>query len=143
MITHSTVIENSFDFPFVQTDAGRSASKRPKQSNDCTVRAWAAANNIAYDEAYDYLKSFGRKSHKGIHFNNFAKSHDDILIKFTFPAVKGQTRMNIEAFCKQYSKGKFIIKTAKHVLAVIDGVAYDDARPSPTRCVYCAYKVNP
>lgn len=125
--------------PFVQTDAGRSSSKRSKQKNDCTVRAWATANHIPYDEAYDVLKSFGRKSGRGIDFKGFANTQINIVSRISFPAVKGKKRMNIGKFCNQYDKGIFIIKTAKHVSAVLDGVVHDTFEPRHDRCVYAAY----
>lgn len=45
---------------FQQTDAGRAKSRRPRQKNDCTVRALALARSLHYDAAYDDLKKAGR-----------------------------------------------------------------------------------
>lgn len=38
---------------WVKSDAGRSESRRPRQKNDCTVRALALALELRYDDAYD------------------------------------------------------------------------------------------
>lgn len=46
---------------WVKSDAGRYGSRRPRQKNDCTVRALALAMGLPYDEAYDRLKEAGRR----------------------------------------------------------------------------------
>lgn len=51
---------------YVRCDAGRSASRRPRQKNDCTVRALALARGLTYDEAYDTLKAAGRGLRRAI-----------------------------------------------------------------------------
>lgn len=129
-------------------DGGRSNSKRPKQKNDCTVRALVIATDMKYDEVYDLLKDAGRKASKGFQLGEWLSTVDTVSIlgrKFnvmTFPAVKGQRRMNPEAFSERFPKGVFICKTAKHVFAVIDGVQYDTFQERPDRCIYKAWKVE-
>jgi len=137
--------ENSSSYKFKPTDAGRSNSKRSKQTYDCTVRALTVALSLDYDVAYDYLASRGRKSSRGANFPNRAK--DDECFGYTFkwtpfPAVKGETRMNPVKFSKWFANGTYIVKTAKHVTAVIDGVFHDDIRMRPDRCIYGAWKVE-
>lgn len=125
---------------FRATDAGRSESQRPRQRNDCTVRALALAKGISYDDAYDLLATGGRKCARGFHFGAWAKSQPDLKWR-AFPAVKGETRMNPAKFCEQYSTGRWIIRTAKHVCAVVDGVVLDTDSPRPDRCIYGAWQV--
>ena len=122
-------------------DAGRSTSRRPKQKNDCTVRAVALSEQLDYDVAYDELKEAGRKCASRFQFTKWAIAQPQRFEKISFPAVKGQPRMNVEKFCRQYRQGRYIISTAKHVMAVIDGVVYDDCRPDMGRCVYTAYRI--
>lgn len=133
-------------YPFVRSDAGRSASRRPKQKNDCTVRAVTLVYGIPYDDAYDRLKSAGRKSHQGYHFNEWAALDSTIdgkkLVWQSFPGVKGQKRMNPLRFCKDFPEGRFIVRTAGHVFAIIDGVGYDDEDPErDDRCIYGCWKL--
>lgn len=122
---------------FKKSDAGRSASRRPRQSNDCTVRAYALAAGIAYDEAYDLLAEAGRKSGRGFGFRKFIEAKGYVWIGF--PAVKGERRMNPYRFAAEHPHGRFILKTAKHVFPVIDGVILDDVPPRLDRCVYGAW----
>ncbi len=132
-------------YPFSSTDSGRTNSKRPRQKNDCTVRALANTTDIDYDDAYDLVKSRGRKSHRGGEFPK-ARS-DDAALGWTFtwgsfPAVKGQSRMNPATFCEQFKTGRYIVRVAKHVFAIVDGVAYDTSPERPDRCIYGAWKVQ-
>ena len=106
--------------PFVPTDGGRAASRRPRQRNDCTC---------------------GR----GFEFRTWARTASFAGRRFrwiAFPAVKGQRRMNPAAFAAQHPRGRYILKTAKHVLACVDGVPHDTAAPDPGRCVYGAWAVE-
>ena len=133
-----------FEYPFIYSDGGRSISKRPKQKNDCTVRAVADTFGLSYDEVYDNFKLNGRQCSKGFNFSWWLLSSSIAggrVDKMSFPATKGQRRMNPSTFCKQYNKGKYICRTAKHVFAVIDGIVYDTWEQRPDRCIYTAWEV--
>ncbi|MHB1696541.1 MAG: hypothetical protein ACYCSQ_00315 [bacterium] len=128
------------EYRYFKTDAGRSSSKRPRQINDCTVRAVAMAFSISYDEAYDRLKSFGRKCGRGFHIDDYMSVAG--AKKISFPAVKGEYRMNTWKFCREYDKGTYICRVAKHVFTVIDGVVCDMVPPFLDRCIYKAWEIS-
>lgn len=131
-------------YEWQRNDAGRSNSKRPKQRNDCTVRALALVAQIPYDEAYDYLAKQGRKCSRGAFFPKRRSNDSAFGLNFiwqSFPAEKGKRRMNIGDFCKAHPKGSYIARTAKHVFAVIDGIVHDSGRQAPYRCVYGCWEV--
>lgn len=128
-------------YPYVFNDAGRSTSKRPRQKNDCTVRAFALTRGIAYDEAYDILKAAGRKCATSFNFGAWIKDQP-FARKISFPAVKGNPRMNPPEFCRNFAKGRYIVRTAKHVFAVIDGFVHDDHVTYDARCIYAAWEIN-
>lgn len=125
---------------FRQYDSGRGESKRSRQKNDCTVRAYAAAFDLPYDEVYDSFAVLGRKCGRGFNFRDFAKTHPR-LRWHSFPAEKGKSRMNPAKFGAAYPTGRWIARTAKHVFAIIDGVVIDTHSPSPARCIYGAWEV--
>lgn len=131
----------SLGYPFRETDAGRSGSKRPKQSNDCSVRALALARKLPYDETYDLLATLGRKSWSGFALHKWL-DHQPWATKISFPAVKGQPRMNPARFCAQFPKGIFICRVAKHVFTVIDGIVHDTFASRPNRCIYTAWEIK-
>lgn len=141
-------VQRWYSVRFQKNDGGRAESRRPKQQNDCTVRAVALAFSIPYDDAYDALAIAGRKSWQGMHFGMWANSDAPLhmlnkgLKWKPFPAVKGETRMNPAKFCELHKTGTWICRTAKHVTAVIDGVWMDTFSPNPMRCIYGAWEVT-
>lgn len=129
-------------YPMLLDDSGRSKSTRPKQKNDCTVRAIALVRGMGYDEAYDLMAEEGRKCSKGFDIVKWLKKQSWAK-KMAFPAVKGERRMNPAKFCETYKEGKYICRVSKHVFAVIDGVVHDTFESRPDRCIYTAWKVAP
>jgi hypothetical protein len=146
-MTLELLIQGIVPTNFIWSDAGRSLSKRPRQKNDCTIRALALVTNVGYDTAYDFIKSLGRKSHQsfrlGLYLNRMSKTGELVLghriIKHSFPAQKDKERMYVGAFCVFYPTGKFIIKQARHLAAALDGMVYDLTWDC-YRCVYTAYE---
>lgn len=128
-------------YPWVCTDAGRAASKRPRQKNDCTVRALALVRDLPYDEAYELLKDAGRQCSRGFVFATWISKQAGIR-KISFPAIRGQRRMTPSEFVIKHPQGRYICKVAKHVFAVIDGVVHDDFENAPDRCVYTAWQIG-
>lgn len=132
---------------FHMADGGRSTSKRPKQKQDCTVRALALATGVSYDVAYDFLMSWGRVSSQKFKMVDFLREAersditilDHHLVRHVFLAVKGKKRMSVGEFPKGHPTGKYIICQAKHVSAVLSGVVCDEEW-NPERCVYTAYE---
>lgn len=122
------------------TDAGRSQSKRPKQQSDCVVRAVALTCGYDYDKAYDLMAEAGRKSSRSMPKKNWQKWMNDHFVKHSFPAVKGEKRMNLRNFAGQYDTGKWFVQMAGHVVSVIDGVIMDDFNPDLEMCVYAVWK---
>ncbi|MBX9756016.1 MAG: hypothetical protein K2X80_14775 [Pseudomonadaceae bacterium] len=94
---------------------------------------------MSYDEAYDTLKIAGRIASRGFHFSEWI-SAQPWASKMSFPAVKGERRMNPATFTKQYPSGRFICKTSKDVFCVIEGVVYDEFENRPDRCIYTTWR---
>lgn len=129
------------EYPFVWSDGGRAVSRRPKQSNDCTVRAVAIALNMSYDHAYDLLAGAGRKCWSGFDVVGWLAAQD-WAEKIPFPAEKGRRRMNPAEFSKRFASGRYICRVAKHVFAVVDGVIHDSNEQRPDRCIYTAWRIK-
>lgn len=129
------------EYPWISTDGGRATSARPKQKSDCTVRALAIARSLSYDDAYDLLKDAGRKCSRGFQFSTWLNAQEWAR-RTSFPAVKGQRRMNPATFVQQFPSGRHICQVAKHVFAVIDGVVFDAFENRPDRCIYAAWSIS-
>ena len=137
---------NKQPFPFNATDAGRKKSRRPHSKNDCTVRAVALACDVPYDRAYEALAAAGRKHYRPFDFRTWAKSLAPFaslgarLKWYGFQFDKGEPRMNPAIFCEQFKTGRWILRTVDHVFAVVDGVVFDEHRPTSQRlCIYGAW----
>jgi len=128
-------------YPLRIWDAGRSTSRRPKQKDDCTVRALVAAWGDPYDHVYDLLAAAGRKCGRGFNISVWLNARPTLFTKIPFPAVKGQRRMNPVTFVQQYPTGTYICQVAKHVFAVVDGVVIDTFESRCDRCIYAAWRV--
>lgn len=136
-----------YDYPFVKFDAGKMLSRRPKNKDDCTVVAMAAVLCLPYDRAFEMMRMAGRKSSRKFDFTSWAEAEAkkiDGVFKYgkTFPAVKGEPRMTIKAFLQQCPTGVYVISTAKHVAAVINGVVYAQFQEHTNRCVYRCWRVK-
>lgn len=112
---------------------------------DCVKRAISKAANMNYMEVQRelnrYKKVTGAKA-----FNSDYNPHryvENMLhgVKMSFPAIKGQKRMNGKTFSETYTKGNYILNMAGHWSCCVDGVIYDTWDCS-SKCVYTAYKVR-
>lgn len=113
---------------------------------DCVKRAITLASGMNYMDVQRELnrhkKITGAKA-----FNSDYNPHHYVETvlkakKLSFPAVKGQRRMNGERFCKAYPKGSYILTMANHWSCCIDGIIYDTWDCSD-KCVYTAYAFGP
>lgn len=113
---------------------------------DCVKRAITVAAQMDYMEVQRelnrYKKVTGAKA-----FNTDYNPHkyvENVLHgkKLSFPATKGQPRMNGARFCEAYPKGRFILNMAGHWSCCIDGIIIDTWDCSE-KCVYTAYDLTP
>lgn len=134
---------------FNYNDGGRLQSKRPREDNDCTVRAVAIAFGVSYDTAYDFFKLHGRKPDDGYHITDLFYDYlqpgkllfGHTVTKIPFQAKKGHQRMYMAAFCHIYPRGVYILRLAYHVSTCLDGII-NDTWWEPTDMVYTAYKIS-
>ena len=111
---------------------------------DCVKRAICKTTGIDYMEVQRTLNRLKREL-GAAEFND--KQVTDEFVKrngftiLSFPAKKGQPRMNGERFCGAYPIGSYILQMAGHWAACVDGVIYDTWDCSE-KCVYRAFKVK-
>jgi hypothetical protein len=109
------------------------------------ARVLALATGIPYGEACDALKEIGRQGGNKFRMPKWMNATPLAALGFermTFPSVKGQPRMSPGRFCSQFPCGTYIVRAAKHVFVVRDGVVLDGDVPSGG-CVYSAWRVVP
>lgn len=95
---------------------------------DCTVRALCAITGLSWYEVYDKLCEIGRKHCVVFNASNFMNERctEFGLEPRKVPAVKkGEKSLTVQKFCHQHPTGRYILQTAKHNVAVINGKYYD------------------
>lgn len=97
---------------------------------DCVVRALCAATGLSWYEVYDKCCEIGKEY--GVMPNASGKKYSGIraeafgLESRVIPAPKkGERSMTVQKFCEKHRKGKYVLTTAHHDLAVIDGKYWD------------------
>lgn len=99
--------------------------------NNCTVHALANARGIPLEEAYLILKKAGRKDNQGFHMGywlphqSFATSID--LVPLSRGRGTRKYSLRGKDIVKMFPVGRYIIKTAHHVIALVDGKIIDNA----------------
>ena len=112
---------------------------------DCVKRAICATTGMDYMEVQRELNRY-KKVTGAEKFNSTKNCNEYVLkvlgaTKLSFPAVKGQPRMNGQRFCEAYPVGSYILSMAGHWTACVDGVIYD-TWDCTYKCVYTAYKIK-
>lgn len=100
-------------------------TKAMKETNDCTVKAFAVVFDTTYEKAHAHLKhNCGRQNRKGI------VSREVIVpslkkSKYKVGPYSKTNRITLKNFLEKHSEGRFYVCVRGHALAVIDGVIYD------------------
>ena len=103
---------------------------------DCTVRATAAAMEIPYHEAHAKLAALGRKPRGGWHFKG--KNAERLGLELRGD-LSGRTLAKI---LPDLAHGRFVVRHARHVFAVIDGTVVDWKEPNPGLRVKMVYQLT-
>ncbi len=121
-----------------------SAGERQDQS-DCQVRALSTARGIGYWAAWELLyKIQGERRCCSMQLVEALRDGDErlcVVRPLKFAAVRGKPRMIGKQFCAEHPTGRYILRMAHHVAAVVDGVLYDTWN-STGKCVYGAWEVS-
>lgn len=119
----------------------------PKDLNvdDCVKRAISVVTGINYKQVSLELNRY-KKITKCSKFNSPGNPEQYILkvlkgVQQSYPAVKGQDRMNGERFALSHPKGRYLLRMAGHLTACIDGVIYD-TWDCTQKCVYKSWRIE-
>ena len=124
--------------------------------NDCSVMAVATVTGRAYADAYAALAVQGRQMSSGAYVRQITGAVEalgmkclpckpvDIINLYPSPhrKLKGVTTHHPDRFRKHWPQGRYLLVTASHVAAVVDGEMHDWARNNSIR-VTSIYKVLP
>ena len=101
----------------------------PRETNDCTVRAFAAALDTDYGKAHRLCRESGRKNRRG-HWTQAIAKYVNTAWKAGIREVKLAPRPTLREFITAHPKGRYVVTVRGHALAVINGVASDKTRQS-------------
>lgn len=113
---------------------------------DCVKRAITIATGKDYREISKELNRF-KKVHNAECFNDWNRNVVPYMVeilgatKLSFPAIKGEPRMNGTRFCNSYPKGVYVLQMSHHIVCCKDGELWDTWDCSE-KCVYTAYKIS-
>ena len=148
-------------------DGGREAAGFKGKTGDCVCRAFAIATGKPYKEVYEDINRIAqrerkgkRKKHisnanKGVYKNTHRKLAEEYGLKWV-PTMKVGEGCKVHLVAEELPKGTIVVKLAKHLACIKDGVLYDtynssvkeyydengDLKTNDRRCVYGYYKVE-
>ena len=104
------------------------------ERNDCVVRAIASAYDIEYNKAHQWVSDkFKRQFRKGtfglpIGMDKMSTNNTRFNYKKTktidpkyLTTNNGKSKMTVGTFVKEYDKGTYIIRVARHAFTIKDG----------------------
>lgn len=110
------------------------------QVNDCTVRAYALAEGISWDQAYRELSYFAQAERI---MPDDVKYIDSFLLR-RYPRVYNhdiEKKISVKNFIEQHQEGVYLITMRGHITCCVNGCIYDTFDPLD-RIVWDAYKVK-
>lgn len=102
-------------------DGGRAQDGYEHERQDCTVRSYALAMNISYDESHKILKHYGRRDCKRFSFKKFMR----LLHSETIRVDAGEPRQRVRTFLKTNEHRNIIVRVSGHVFCVKNNIALD------------------
>jgi hypothetical protein len=136
----------------------REASAAMGENNDCSVVAIAAACGIPYEKAHAAMAARGRKNGKGAYSPDVEAAVGDLGFETKhidpqsfinkYPGVhkglKSVTTHHMDRFKQVWDDGNsYLLFTARHVGAVVDGVNVDWTKGRAKRVVELIQVTNP
>lgn len=145
LVDYRTAIIENFQYD----DGGREAAGHRGTARDCVVRAIAIAAQLPYDEVYFAMTVACANERKhprrkrpsspfmGVYiptWKRFLKERGWVW----HPTTKIGQGCTVHLKADELPRGRLIVQTSRHLVAVIDGVIHDTHDPSRggTRCVY-------
>ena len=138
-----------------------------QETNDCVVRAFASAANVAYEVSHRFCKDvFGRDERRGVNTfimtSQLLKAEEDglslgnkdfdvqvlgkshITNKYRLYGENVYRQKTLKSFIESHSKGTYVVCVANHAVCIKDGELHDWNNLSfkPTRKVIKAYKLT-
>lgn len=117
------------------------ASKRMKETNDCTVLAWSVAFDAPYERSHAWLRKHGRRNGRGMLPSAFLKAFQACkIVKVKVGPYTKENRITVAKFCKDHPKGRYLVHNVNHAFVINDGVVID-FNHGPRRQITAAVRI--
>lgn len=135
-------------YPFIAHNGGRTEARK-RYRGDCGVIALSIITGRSYDEVADSLReecALGPTGGTGFERWHHAMEwqgksfHGLKYERVTFPAIKGDPRIDAAEFARLHPSGRYYVHMRCHAMACIDGVFMGEW--AADRVVYKAYKIT-
>lgn len=138
-----------------------------RETNDCVVRAFASAANIAYEVSHKFCEEvFKRESKKGVktyfmaaqllraeedglkignkEYSVKVLGRSDTMNKYKLHGEIIFRQKTLKSFIQSHMKGTYIVCVANHAICIKDGelIDWNNLSFKPTRKVLKAYKLE-
>lgn len=138
-----------------------------KETNDCVVRAFASAANVAYEVSHRFCKEvFSRESKKGVNtylmtaqllraeedglkignkeYSVKVLGRDDTMNRYNLKGEIVYRKKTLKSFIESHTKGTYVVCVANHAICIKDGELFDwnSLTFKPTRKVLKAYRLE-
>jgi hypothetical protein len=123
------------EIPFQRSDGGRREAGMA-ETRDCTVRAVAIAMCMSYPAAHAKLAALGRKPRRGWPFSPWNAERLGLEHR-----VNLKEERTVKSLMPRLAKGRFIVRIAGHVFAVVDGRIIDNVTIKPLSRIRNVYEV--
>ena len=103
----------------------------PQNNNigDCTLRAYCAAFDISWEEAFDIAAKYAKDNALLIEnvFDKVLTEHFGCTVdeKYNKKSVKSADRITISEFAMTHPRHTYLVHTRGHVVTIKDGMYYD------------------
>lgn len=119
-----------------------------KCSSDCMIRSIANATGESYTRVHQIMYKNGwrasRRNEKTSWESQVLKTLEELgfgATKISFPAKKGEPRMDGFKMAKSFSNGSYILRMARHLSCLKDGYVLDTVNLM-YKCVYFAWEIH-
>ena len=94
---------------------------------DCVIRALTKVTDKTWLEVFDEVVPFAREHqcmpNSPICYEAYLKKNGFVYSGIS--NIKGIKRPKVESFAQEHPKGKYLLRVAHHVVALVDGIYYD------------------
>ena len=102
---------------------------KQKKIGDCTLRAYCAAFNISWDEAFDIASEIAKENSSMIQYvsDKVLKEHFECTVdeKYNKKTVKAKDRITVGEFATTHPYGIYVLGMRNHLVTLRNGEYWD------------------